>query len=30
MGGGGAGNIFPTMLLHFVIAFNLICNMALF
>ena len=31
-GGGGvyAGKIFATMLLHFVILFNLICNMTMF
>ena len=29
-GGGGVGIIFATMLLHFVIAINLICNMTMF
>ena len=29
-GGGSADKIFATMLLHFVIQFNLICNMTMF
>ena len=29
-GGGSADKIFATMLLHFVIPFNLICNMTMF
>ena len=29
-GGGYAGEIFATMLLHFVIPINLICNMPMF
>ena len=29
-GGGSAGNFFPTMLLHFMIPWNLICNMTMF
>ena len=29
-GGGSAGKIFATMLLYFVIPFNLICNMDMF
>ena len=29
-GGGGAGKIFTTMFLHFLILFNLICNMTMF
>ena len=29
-GGGSAGKIFATMLLNFVIQFNLICNMTIF
>ena len=29
-GGGSADIIFATMLLHFVIPFNLICNMTMF
>ena len=29
-GGGSAGKIFATMLLQFVISFNLICNMTMF
>ena len=28
--GGGAGKIFTTMFLHFLILFNLICNMTMF
>ena len=30
VGEGGAAKIFATMLLHFVIPFNLICNMTMF
>ena len=29
-GGGSADKLFATMLLHFVIPFNLICNMTMF
>ena len=29
-GGGSAGKIFGTLLLHFVIPFNWICNMTMF
>ena len=29
-GGGAKGKIVPTMFLHFVIPFNLICNMTIF
>ena len=29
-GGGGSGKIFATLLLHFVISINLICNMTMF
>ena len=29
-GGGSADKIFATMLLHFVIPFNLVCNMTMF
>ena len=29
-GGGSAGKMLATMLLHFVIPFNLICNMIMF
>ena len=30
VGGGSADKIFATMLLHFVIPFNLVCNMTMF